>query len=104
MKIPLVEQLESVDSRMIEDSPSYVMKLIDEAVDVLRSTEAEQRDAAQLDDIERTKCYPFWNGDGWIYIVAAERSSKIERKGIGPTVRAAIDAAMSAQPVSDGKA
>ena len=103
MKIPLVEQLESVDSRMIEDSPSYVMKLIDEAVDVLRSTEAVERDAARLDDMERTKCYPFWNGSCWTYIVAAERSSKIERKGMGATVREAIDAAMRPD-VSDGKA
>ena len=74
------------------------------ALNTARSSEAVERDAARLDDMERTKCYPFWNGDGWTYIVAAERSSKIERKGIGPTVRAAIDAAMSAQPVSDGKA
>ena len=53
-----------------------------------------ERDAARLDDMERTKCYPFWNGTCWTYIVAAERSSKIERKGIGATVREAIDAAM----------
>ena len=28
-------------------------------------------DAERLDDMERTKCYPFWNGSGWTYIVTA---------------------------------
>ena len=51
-------------------------------------------DKDRLDELERTKCYPFWNGDRWIYIVAKERSSKIERRGEGPTIRAAIDSAM----------
>lgn len=51
------------------------------------------KDAERLDEIERTRNYPFWNGgvDGWIFIVAQDRSFKIERRGSGPTVREAID-------------
>lgn len=43
MSIPLVEKLDGVDSLMLEDSPRYVMQLIDEAASALRSSEAEQR-------------------------------------------------------------
>ncbi len=49
-------------------------------------------DMERLDEIERTRCYPFWNGDRWLFLVG--NGSKVERRGEGKTVREAIDAAM----------
>lgn len=59
------------------------------------------RDTERLDELERTKCYPFWNGGEWVYIVAQERSSKIDRRGTGKTIREAIDAASPERKSAD---
>lgn len=59
-----------------------------------------ERDTERLDELERTKCYPFWNGSEWVYIVAQDRSIKIDRRGTGKTIREAIDAASPPAPKS----
>lgn len=69
-----------------------------EAVEALRQARERvrvlTRDGERLDEIERSRCYPFWNSTAWVFIVAQPRSSKIDSIGVGATAREAIDRAM----------
>jgi hypothetical protein len=83
----------TVHDRPLRLPPEEMDRILEEAASAL---EALERDARRLNDMEATKCYPFWNGSEWVYIIAADRSFKVDRRGAGKTVRAAIDAALAA--------
>jgi hypothetical protein len=85
-------EIEKLIGMTLRGSPAAAERLRE----LLRTPSATARDTERLDDIEQTKCYPFWNGDRWIYIVAPERSTKATRRGEGKTAREAIDAARAA--------
>jgi len=94
----LIERLR-IESRIASEQLAGVPGVVADGIRALAALCAEaaddlEREAARLDYIERTRCYPFWDGGQWKFFVSQERSTKIERRGVGATVREAIDAAM----------
>lgn len=87
--IPTTEQ-DATHAASVSD-PSGVVKRPDHPVPVPPAPDADREDARRLDEMEQTRCYPFWDGTRWVFIVG--EGSRVIRRGEGATVREAIDAA-----------